>query len=97
MSDVLGGNVYVYIYICIYIYIYIYIQCSKLRVHPAPCVHGFNAGCTILKAVHPACAPFSLIISVYLSLCALYLNSGCRHFPPTAPGRCTHLNINFEH
>ena len=24
-------------------------QCLKLRVYPAPCVHGFNAGCTILK------------------------------------------------
>ena len=22
-------------------------QCSKVRVHPAPCVHDFNTGCTI--------------------------------------------------
>ena len=60
-------------------------QCSKLRVHPAPCVHDFNAGCTILKAVHPLCAPFSLIISVQISLCALHLNYWCIHFPPSAP------------
>ena len=30
----------------------------------APCVHDVGAGCMILKAVYPACAPFSLIFSV---------------------------------
>ena len=47
------------------------IQCSKLRVHPAPCVHDFNAGCTILKEVHPACARFShnlVYILVYVHM-----------------------------
>ena len=73
------------------------LQCSKLRVHPAPCVHDFNAGCMIFKAVHPVCAPFSLLFSVYLSLCAHDLHSGCTHFPTSAPGKCTHLNLNFEH
>ena len=72
-------------------------QCSKLRVHPAPGAHNFDTGCTILKAVHPACAPHCLIFIVYLSLCALELNSGCTHFPPSAPGGCTNLNLNFEH
>ena len=72
-------------------------QCSKLRVHPAPCVHDFNAGCTTLKVVHLVCAQFPLIVRVYLSLCALYFNSGCTHFPPSALGGCTHLNLNFEH
>ena len=73
------------------------VQCLKLRVHPAPCVHDFNARCTILKAVHPACAPFSQIFTVYFSLCALGFKSGCPHFPPSAPGGCTNLNLNFEH
>ena len=45
-------------------YLFIYEQCLKLRVHPAPCVHGFPVGCTIFKVVHPACALFSLISSV---------------------------------
>ena len=63
----------------------------------APCVHGFNAGCTILKAVHPACAPFSQILGVYLGLCAFNLTSGCTLFLPSAPGGCTNLNLNFEH
>ena len=71
-------------------------QCSKLRVHPAPCVHDFNAGCTISKAMHPACPPFQ-VLSVYLSLCAFDLNSGRTHILPSAPRGCTHLNRNFEH
>ena len=29
----------------------IHFQCSKSRVHSAPCVHDFNARCTILKSV----------------------------------------------
>ena len=33
-------------------------QCPKLRVHPAPGVHIFSAGCTIFGGVHPACARF---------------------------------------
>ena len=69
------------------------VQCSKLRMHPAPCGHGFNAGCMILKVVHPACAPFTHIFSVYLLLCFYDLNSGRTHFPPSAPGGCKH----FEH
>ena len=31
-------------------------QCSKLRVHPAPCVHIWLPGAWILNPVHPACA-----------------------------------------
>ena len=72
-------------------------QCSKLRVHPATCVHDFNVGCTNLKAVHSACSPFSRIISVHISFCAIDLNYGCTHFPSSAPGGCTNLNLNFEH
>ena len=63
----------------------------------APSVHDFDAGCTILKAVHPACVPHCLIFSVYFSLCAFELNSWCTHFAPSAPGGCTNLNLNFEH
>ena len=33
-------------------------QCLKLRVHPAPSVHIFTAGCTIFGGVHPVCAHF---------------------------------------
>ena len=32
------------------------LQCPKLRVHPAPGVHIFTAGCTIFGGVHPVCA-----------------------------------------
>ena len=38
----------------------------------------------LLKAVHPACVPFSLVFSIYLS--AQDLNSGHTHFP--TPGLC---------
>ena len=34
------------------------LQCPKLRVHPAPGVHIFTAGCTIFGGVHPVCACF---------------------------------------
>ena len=60
-------------------------------------MHEFNAGCMIFKAVHPVCAPFSLLFSVYLSLCAHDSHSGCTQYPTSAPGKCTHLNLNFEH
>ena len=43
------------------------------------------------------CAPFSQILSVYLSLCAFNYNSGCTHFLPSATGRCTSLNLDFGH
>ena len=33
-------------------------QCPKLRVHPAPGVHIFTAGCTIFEGVHLVCARF---------------------------------------
>ena len=45
-----------------------------------------------IKAGHPACAPFPLIVRVYLSLCALDLYSGRTHST-----FCTNLNLNFEH
>ena len=44
-------------------------KCSKLRVHPAPGVHDFATGCTILKAVHPVCAPsFGNILYIQVKL-----------------------------
>ena len=47
------GNIYIYIYIYIYTYTYMYIQCSKLRVHPAPCVHILAVRCMDFET----CAP----------------------------------------
>ena len=71
---------------------------AVFQIKGAPCVHDFNAVCMILKAVHPACTPISQTFSVYLnSVCALDLNSGCTHFPPSAASGCTNLNLNFEH
>ena len=39
---------------------------TVFEIKTAPCVHDFNAGCTILTAVHQACTLFSLIFSVYI-------------------------------
>ena len=45
----------------------IYYQCPKLRVHPAPGVHIFTAGCTILGGMHPVCARFlSHLLLLYI-------------------------------
>ena len=76
-----------------------FVYITVFEIKGAPCVYDINAGCMILKAVHPACAPVPLIFSVYHtgSLCAIFLNFGCTHFQPSAPDVCTNLNFNFEH
>ena len=72
---------------------------AVFEIKGAPCILCAWFWCQVhdLKAVHPACAPFFSICSVYLSFCALDLNSGCTHLLPSAPSGCTHLNLNFEH
>ena len=68
-----------------------------------------NKGCTL----HPVCmivmpgARFKILCTrrvhhfpkylVFILKCALDFNSGCTHFPPSAHGGCTKLNLNFEH
>ena len=59
-------------------------------------MHDFDAGYMVLKAVHPACAQFSLIFSVYLSYLHFIQIPGA-HIFPSAPGGLTNLNLNFEH
>ena len=42
-------------------------QRLKVRVHPAPGVHIFTAGCTIFRGVHPVCARIlSYLLLLYI-------------------------------
>ena len=73
-------------------------QCPKLSMHPAPDVHIFRAGCTILKGVHPDCAHFFqpfIITSTYKE--GAWRSSHVHCFMRSAPGGCTIQKLNFGH
>ena len=59
--------IHTYLHTYTYIHTYIHTQCPKLRVHPAPGMHIFTAGCTIFRSVHLVCAHFlSNLLLLYI-------------------------------
>ena len=74
-------------------------HCSKLRVHPAPCVHNLADGCTYFSTCAPGvCMSFSDIVTPLYKEEHMDKLPGAQFLVPIdAPGVCTILNLNFEH